>query len=71
MREEFEKETKIIELSEIERQNELLNSLQAVKKSLTNDYKNLEYAEDEMIDYYIYKIKADEAHYAYLLKKLK
>ena len=36
-----------------------------------SSYNNMEYAEGELIDYYVYKIKAEEAQYAYLIKKIK
>lgn len=71
MREEFIKETKIFEITEEERKFELLESLKNIKNNLMASYNNMKYAEGDLIDYYIYKIKAEEAQYAYLLKKMK
>ena len=71
MREEFIKEEKIFEKTDEERKQELLNSLKTVKNNLMSSYNNMEYAEGELIDYYVYKIKAEEAQYAYLMKKIK
>ena len=71
MREEFIKETKIFERTEEEKNFELLESLKNIKNNLMASYNNMKYAEGDLIDYYIYKIKAEEAQYAYLLKKMK
>ena len=71
MREEFIKEEKIFEKTDDERREELLNSIKTVKNNLMSSYNNMEYAEGELIDYYVYKIKAEEAQYAYLMKKIK
>lgn len=71
MREEFIKEDKILEITEEERKREILKSLKKVKNNLMNSYNNMQYAEGDLVDYYIYKIKSEEAQYAYLLKKIK
>ena len=71
MREEFIKEEKIFEKTDDERREELLNSIKTVKNNLMSSYNNMEYAEGELIDYYVYKIKAEEAQYAYLMKRIK
>lgn len=71
MREEFIKEEKIFEKTDDERRQELLNSIKTVKNNLMSSYNNMKYAEGELIDYYVYKIKSEEAQYAYLLKKVK
>ena len=42
-----------------------------VKNSLNNMYKNLEFAEGDLVDYFTYQIKAEEAKYDYLIKKAK
>ena len=71
MREEFIKEEKILNKSEEDIKIELLNGIKNVKNSLKSSYNNIKYAEGDLVDYYIYKIKAEEARYAYLLKKIK
>ena len=69
---EFIKEEKrIVELTEEEKNEELINTIKYVKKNLSAMYSNLEQAQDELIDYYTYLIKAEEAKYGYLLKEAK
>ena len=34
-------------------------------------YNNLQYADSDLIDYYTYQIKAEEAKYNYLIKQAK
>lgn len=41
------------------------------KMDLENSSTNYEYAEDELIDYYLYQIKANQAKLNYLLRKAK
>lgn len=41
------------------------------KEKLQNARKNFEYAEDGMIDYYIYQIKANQSKLDYLIKLAK
>ena len=71
MREEFIKEEKILNKSEEDIKIDLLNGLNSIKNSLKSSYNNMKYAEGDLVDYYIYKIKAEEARYAYLLKRIK
>lgn len=71
MEEQYVKENKIEELSGIEQKNELKDSIIKSKIILSNMYNNLKFAEGELIDYYIYQIKAEEAKYDYLIKKAK
>ena len=71
MYDEFVKEFQIIELTENEKDLELLNNINNVKKSLGNIYANLQFADSDLIDYYTYQIKAEEAKYNYLIKQAK
>jgi len=68
---EFIKEFKIEEKTEDERDKELLDTIKFVKKNLGNMYNNLQYADSDLIDYFTYQIKAEEAKYSYLIKKAK
>ena len=54
--EEYIKDTKIIEKTELEQEREIIMSIVKAKKELENLNKNFEYAEDELIDYYTYQI---------------
>ena len=44
--------------SNIEKEVELLQNIMETREKLKNARNNFEYAEDDMIDYYIYQIKA-------------
>ena len=57
MREEFIKEEKILNKSEEDIKLEILNGLNSVKNRLNSSYNNMKYAEGDLVDYYIYKIK--------------
>lgn len=71
MQEEYIKEKKIIEKTEEEKDRELIQSIILTKRDLETANINFEYAEKELIDYYSYQIKANQAKLNYLLKKLK
>lgn len=71
MQNDFVKETKIVELNEIEKNEELIKSINFVKNSLNNMYNNMQFAENELVDYYTYQIKAQESKYNYLIKQAK
>ena len=68
---EFYKEFKIEDKTEKEKELEFINSVKNVKKNLANMYNNLQYADSDLIDYYTYQIKAEEAKYNYLIKQAK
>lgn len=69
---EFIKEdTKILDKDELEKNRELLQSIKTVKNTLGNMYNNLQFADSDLIDYYTYQIKAEEAKYNYLIKQAK
>ncbi len=58
-----------IETSE---EQDLLDKLNEAKKDLDTANTNFEHAQDtDLVDYYIYNIKAAETRYQYLLKKIK
>lgn len=71
MKEDFVKETKIVDQTQKDKEEELLKSIRNSKNNLLNMYNNLNIAEGELVDYYIYRIKAEEAKYDYLIKKMK
>ncbi len=50
---------------------ELLKSILAAKQELLVANKNFEGAEDDLIDYYSYQIKASKAKLNYLIKQVK
>lgn len=71
MKDEYVKEEKISDKSEEEKKQELLVSIIKTKKELEQSNENFNYAKDELIDYYLYKIKANQSKLDYLIKKAK
>lgn len=71
MEEQFQKEGLIIDRSELDREIELVRNIIKTKEELKNNNKNFEYAEFDLVDYYIYQIKANQAKLDYLLKLAK
>lgn len=68
---EYKKETKIIEKTKNEKEIELIISIIKARNELEVATHNFEYAQDDLIDYYTYQIKATRAKIDYLLKKAK
>ena len=71
MHEEFVKELKLVEKTEEEFNIELIKIFIKTNTDLENANKNYEFAEGELIDYYLYQIKANQSKLNYLLKKAK
>ena len=71
MKDKFIQESKIQEKSPEEQDRELIKSVIKAKLELELINKNFEQADDELIDYYTYQIKANQAKLDYLLKKAK
>lgn len=67
----YVKEEKIVEKDEKEQDRELIDSINYVKSKLQGMHNNLQFAENDLVDYYVYSIKAEEAKYNYLLKLAK
>ena len=68
MQEEYIKEQKIEEKTEIEKEIELIKSIIKTREELKRDNRNFEYAEGDLVDYYAYQIKANQAKLDYLIK---
>ena len=72
MKNEYVKETALVELTEIEREEDLLLNIIKTKKDLQSARKNFEYVDsDDLVDYYIYQIKANQSKLDYLIKLAK
>ena len=71
MEEEFKREGLIRDRSELDKEIELVRNIIKTKEELKNNNKNFEYAEFDLVDYYIYQIKANQAKLDYLLKLAK
>ena len=71
MQEQFERERILREKNEIDKEIELIRNIIKTREELKNDNKNFEFAENELVDYYIYHIKANQAKLDYLIKLAK
>ena len=71
MQDEFKREQLIKEKSELDKEIELVRNIIKTREELKNDNRNFEFAEMELVDYYIYQIKANQAKLDYLLKLAK
>ena len=69
MSEEYIKEQNIMDRSEEEKDLELIISILKTKQDLNLAHKNFEYAEEGLIDYYSYQIKANQTKLDYLMRK--
>lgn len=62
------KEEKILEL----KKTDLISQINEVQGSLNNSYNNMQIAENShLLDYYAYKIKAEEALHEFLIEQYK
>lgn len=71
MQEEYIKETKIIEKTEIEKEIELIRTIIKTREELKSNNMNFEYAKGDLVDYYSYQIKANQSKLDYLIKLAK
>ena len=71
MEEEYVKETKLIETTEMEKEIQLIRNIIRTREQLKSDNVNFEYAKGDLVDYYIYQIKANQAKLDYLIKLAK
>lgn len=68
---EYMKEHIVFDRSDEEKKIELLISILKAKKELDIANKNFEYAEKELIDYYVYQIKASKTKLDFLMNYAK
>lgn len=71
MQEEYVREQKIIDKTEMEKEIELIRIIIRTREELKSNNKNFEYAKGELVDYYTYQIKATQAKLDYLIKLAK
>ena len=67
----YVKEEEILEKTEIERETELVKAIIKTREELKIANCNYEYAQDDLVDYYTYQIKANQAKLNYLIKLAK
>ena len=71
MEEYYVHEVNIIEKTEPEKEEELIQNILKTSRELKIANKNFAYAQDELIDYYAYQIKANQSKLDYLIKLAK
>jgi DNA-binding MltR family transcriptional regulator len=64
----FRREELIRERGELEKEKELIKNIIKTKEELKKANRNFEFADSNLIDYYIYQIKANQAKLDYLIK---
>lgn len=68
---EFEKEQLIFDLNDNEKNIQLISNIIETTKELNKAHNNFEFAEDELIDFYTYQIKALQSKLNYLTRVAK
>lgn len=72
MEDGFIKEIKITDIAGTDSYEQLQKYIESAKNILENDYKNMQFVEDkDLIDYYTYKIKSEQAKYDFLIREAK
>lgn len=71
MEDGYMKESVIENIDEKEREIELIKNIIKTRRELKNVDRNFEYAQDDLVDYYIYEMKANQAKLNYLIKMAK
>lgn len=71
MEDGYMKESEIKNIEEKEREIELIKNIINTRRELKNVDKNFEYAQDDLVDYYIYEMKANQAKLNHLIKMAK
>lgn len=71
MQEFYQSEDLIVERTELDKESELIRNIIKTRKELDFANKNYEFADSDLIDYYIYQMKANQAKLDYLIKMAK
>lgn len=71
MEEGYQKESLIKNITELEKEEQLVKNIIKTREELKNNNKNFDSADSELVDYYIYQIKANQAKLDYLIKLAK
>ncbi len=64
----YVREQEIVEKTEMEKEKELVRAIIKAREELKVANRNFEYAQDDLVDYYTYQIKANQAKLNYLIK---
>ena len=68
MIDKYVQESQIENIDEREKEIELIRNIINTRREIKNVDKNFEYAQDDLVDYYIYEMKANQAKLNYLIK---
>ena len=68
---DYEKESVIVDINDSERISQIINCIISTRNDLKKAHKNFEYAEDDLIDFYSYQIKALQSKLDYLTRVAK
>ena len=71
MEEKYLSQINIIEKTEKEKENELIDNIVKTSNELKIANNNFNYAQGELVDYYTYQIKANQSKLDYLIKLAK
>ncbi len=71
MQESYIKEVPIVDLNKEETDAEIIKNILESQKRLELAHQNFEYAKGDLVDYYSYQIKSEQAKIDYLLKQAK
>ena len=71
MQDEYIKEQKIPDKTEIEKEMELVKNIINTREELKAYNNNFEYVKEDLVDYYVYQIKANQAKLDYLINLAK
>lgn len=71
MQEDFVRENRIVDKTDIEKEIELIRNIIKVNEEIAAANSNFQFAEEELVDYYTYQIKANQSKLNYLIKQAK
>ncbi len=71
MNDDYVREVKIKEKTEKQKEIELIKHIIKTREALKNANVNFEFANDDLVDYYAYEIKANQAKLDYLIRRAK
>ena len=71
MEERYLKEINIVDKTEVEKEKELIDNIAKTSRELKVANNNFNFAQEELVDYYIYQIKANQSKLDYLIKMAK
>ena len=69
--EDYVKEDILVDLNDEEKESQLMQCILNTQKDLQQSHINFEYAEPDLVDFYSYQIKANQAKLDYLTKLAK